>query len=226
MIALGVDTSTADGSVAVVDPGRLLGEVNRTAGGHHQGRLLRSVDLLLETVGMEIGGVDLLAVALGPGSFTGLRVGIATVKGLALARGVPAYGLSTLSAMALHRGEDPSPVAAMIDAGRGEVFAGIYEVRGGEAVPLGEERSESPESFVARLPSGPLRFCGDGARRYRDLIRRSRGPADRIDPEPCFLGRTLARWGLDRHQQRSPWSLADLRPNYLRPPDAEIPRAR
>ena len=226
MIALGVDTSTADGSVAVVDPERVLGELNRTAGGHHQGRLLRSVDLLLETLGLEIGGVDLFAVALGPGSFTGLRVGIATVKGLALARGVPACGLSTLTAMALHGAEGAGMVAPMIDAGRGETFGGLYEVRGGEAVPVAEERSESPQAFLARLPTGPLRFCGDGARRYRDLIRQTRGDEDWIELEPCFLGRTLAKWGLERHSKGSPWSLADLRPNYLRPPDAQMPRRR
>src|SRR5262245_40064777 len=96
MIALGVDTSTRAGSVALTEHERVLGEVNLDSGGHHQGRLLRSIDFLLELAGIEISGVGVLAVALGPGTFTGLRVGIATAKGLALAGGIPALGFSTL----------------------------------------------------------------------------------------------------------------------------------
>ena len=87
MIALGVDTSTPSGSVALVEEDRILGEVNLAAGGHHQERLLRGLDLLLDLAGLDISRVEVLGVGLGPGTFTGLRIGIATVKGLALARG-------------------------------------------------------------------------------------------------------------------------------------------
>ena len=126
MISLGVDTSTAAGSVAVLQDGRLLGELNLASGAHHQERLLRSIDLMLDLAGLDISRVDLLTVALGPGTFTGLRVGIATVKGLALARGIPAYGISTLLALGhrhVHRG---LPVAPLIDAGRREIYAALY----------------------------------------------------------------------------------------------------
>src|SRR5262245_910507 len=99
MIALGIDTSTPSGSVAIRREEQLLGEINLATGGHHQERLLRSIDFLLDLAGLDISGVDLFAVALGPGTFTGLRVGIATVKGLAVARGVPDFGLYRLCAL-------------------------------------------------------------------------------------------------------------------------------
>src|SRR5580765_3143079 len=126
MISLGVDTSTPAGSVAIADGERLLGEINLASGRHHQEHLLRSVDVILDLAGLDFSRVDVLAVGLGPGTFTGLRVGIATVKGLSLARGIPAYGLSTLAAMALLHGDRGRCVAPLIDAGRREIYGALY----------------------------------------------------------------------------------------------------
>jgi tRNA threonylcarbamoyladenosine biosynthesis protein TsaB len=221
MIALGVDTSTPAGSVALADREQVLGEVNLTAGGHHQERLLRGVDLLLDLAGLSMARVDVLGVALGPGTFTGLRIGIATAKGLALARSIPAYGLSTLHAMALLHRELGLPVAPMIDSGRREVYSALYLPGEDGAVALQEERGGAPRGFLEALPAGRVLFCGDGARRYRDLVLEVRGAGDCVITEPCFLGSTLARWAALRLQEKSPWSLAALKPNYIRPPDAE-----
>jgi len=221
MIALGVDTSTPAGSVALTEEDRILGEVNLTAGGHHQERLLRGVDLLLDLAGQDISRVEVLGVGLGPGTFTGLRIGIATVKGLALARGIPAYGLSTLQAMALLHWGRGLPVAPMIDAGRREVYAALYGFGEEGLRVLREEHSGPPVEFLEALPSGPVLFCGDGAREYRDLIARVRAPGDRVETDPCFLGSTLARWAVRRLREKSPWTLGALKPNYIRPSDAE-----
>ncbi len=223
MFALGVDTSTPAGSVALVggEEGTLLGEVNLASGGHHQERLLRSVDLLLDLAGLEISRVDLLGVGLGPGTFTGLRIGIATVKGLALARGIPAYGFSSLQAMARCHRESDLPVAPMIDAGRREVYAALYSPEGEPPAALREERGGSPRDFLEALPPGPVLFCGDGALKYRDLVLEVRGERDKVAVDPCFLGGTLARWALRRHGEGAAWSLGALKPNYIRPPDAE-----
>ncbi|MCI0408290.1 MAG: tRNA (adenosine(37)-N6)-threonylcarbamoyltransferase complex dimerization subunit type 1 TsaB, partial [Acidobacteria bacterium] len=132
MIALGIDTSTPAGSVALRREERLLGEINLATGEHHQEKLLRSIDFLLDLVGLDISQVDLLAVALGPGTFTGLRVGIATVKGLAVATGVPAFGFSTLLALGHRYSARGLPVACMIGAGRGEVYSALYGSRQGD----------------------------------------------------------------------------------------------
>jgi len=221
MISLGVDTSTPAGSVALAEDDRILGEVNLATGGHHQERLLRAVDLLLDLAGVEISRVEVLGVALGPGTFTGLRIGIATVKGLALARGIPAYGLSTLQAMALLHREMGLPVAPMIDAGRREVYAALYSFDQDGLHVVREERSGPPREFLEALPAGPVLFCGDGARVYRDLVAGVRGPGDRLEADSCFLGSTLARWAVAGLRAKSPWTLGMLRPNYIRPPDAE-----
>ena len=224
MVSLGVDTSTPAGSVAVLDSERLLGELNLVGGGHHQGRLLRSIDLLLDLAGLDVSGVNLLAVALGPGTFTGLRVGIATVKGIALALEIPAFGVSTLLAMGhryLHRG---LPVVPLIDAGRGEVYAALYRKGDGGILVGAPERSADPERLVASLPEEPVLFCGDGVRVCWSLIRSSRGRKDSLEEGPCFLGAVLAQWGVQEHKKGSPWSLRSLTPNYIRPPDAELGR--
>jgi tRNA threonylcarbamoyladenosine biosynthesis protein TsaB len=222
MIALGVDTSTRAGSVALTEQGRVLGELNLDCGGHHQGRLLRSIDFLLEMAGIEISGVGVLAVALGPGTFTGLRVGIATAKGLALAGGIPAVGFSTLWAMAQRYRERGMPIVPLVDAGRGEVYSAVYSLHGDDLRMVVPERSESPHSLMDSLPAEPLLFCGNGLGVCRDLILASRGEKDKLEEGPCFLGTTLARLGTRKMREGGPWSLSSLKPNYIRPPDAEV----
>jgi tRNA threonylcarbamoyladenosine biosynthesis protein TsaB len=224
MIALGIDTSTPAGSVAVQREDRLLGEINLDTGVHHQERLLRSIDYLLDLAGLNISGVDLFAVALGPGTFTGLRVGIATVKGLAVARGAPVFGFSTLLALAHRYIARGLPVAPMIDAGRGEVYSALYGGGQGGLREISPEQGGPPEAFLASLPSGPILFCGNGAGVYRDLILRMRSGNDALVGDPCFLGATLGRLGASKLREGCPWSIGSLKPNYLRPPDAELGR--
>jgi tRNA threonylcarbamoyladenosine biosynthesis protein TsaB len=222
MIGLGVDTSTRAGSVAVLEQERILGELNLASGGHHQGRLLRSIDFLLDLAGLDITRISVLAVALGPGTFTGLRVGIATVKGIALAGGIPAVGFSTLWAMAqCHRGRQ-LPIVPLLDAGRGEVYSALFSPEEGDLRTVLVERSESPGSLVARLPESPVLFCGDGIAVCRNLILSARGRKDSLEEGSCFLGAVLARLGVQKLKEGSPWSLNSLKPNYIRPPDAEL----
>ncbi len=226
MLCLGVDTSTPAGSIALVEQDGLVAELNLDSAGHHQGRLLRSLDLLLDFAGVDFSKVDQLGVALGPGSFTALRVGIATVKGLAVARRIPARGFSTLSALGWRFRTGRLPVAAMIEAGRGEVYASVVRWQGDEPVPVLPERGEAPERFIGSVPPGPVVFTGGGSRIHRDLIGRLRGEADLFDSGPFSLGTALAEMAASRSRQGAPWSLANLRPNYIRPPDAELPRRR
>ena len=224
MLCLGVDTSTPAGSIALVERDRLVAELNLDSEGHHQGRLLRSLDLLLDFAGVDFSQVGLLGVALGPGSFTALRVGIATVKGLAVARRIPARGFSTLAALGWRFRSGRLPVATMVEAGRGEVYASVTRWQGDEPAPVLPERGEAPERFIRGVPAGPVVFTGDGSRVHRDLIIRLRGDADLFDAGPFFLGTALAEMAVARSEQGAPWSLGNLRPNYIRPPDAELPR--
>jgi tRNA threonylcarbamoyladenosine biosynthesis protein TsaB len=224
MIALGIDTSTAAGSVAILRDKQLLGEINLATGAHHQERLLRSLDSLLDLVGLDISRVDILTVALGPGTFTGLRVGIATVKGLAVARGVPAFGISTLLALGHRYMGRGLPVAPMVDAGRGEVYSALYRAQHGELREDLPEQGGDPESFLASLPLEPVLLCGDGIGIYKDLILRTRPGNDQRVAGPCFLGATLGMLGARKLREGCPWSIGSLKPNYIRLPDAELGR--
>lgn len=226
MVALGIDTSTPAGSIGLAEGDNLQGEIHLAAGGHHQERLLRGVDALLDLLGIPIESVGVIAVALGPGSFTGLRVGVATAKGLALARGIPVYGLSTLAAMALHFRRRGLPIAPAIDAGRREVYAALFRVEDGILRTVREEKAEPPEAFFSSLPPEPVLLCGDGVRRYRDQIPGDQRALRVLETEGCFLGGTLARWGAEQLGRESPWSLRQLKPNYIRPADAEVGRTR
>jgi len=226
MIALGIDTSTAAGSVALVRDRRLLGEINLATPEHHQERLLRSIDSLLDLAGLDISEVGALSVALGPGTFTGLRVGIATAKGLAVAAGIPAFGFSTLLAMG-HRFIDQGlPVAALVDAGRGEIYAALFRREQGELREALAQQSGGPRDLLASLPLEPILFCGDGVERLHDDILRMRHGTDRLAEGPCFLGATLARLAAKNIEEGQPWSITSLKPNYIRPPDAELGRRR
>src|SRR5262245_29195740 len=127
---LALDTSTERESVAVVEGGAVAGEVRLRTADSHSRRLLPTVDFLLSTLGLSPGELAGFAVTVGPGSFTGLRVGLSTVQGLALAASRPCLGLSTLDVLAarlIGRGES---LVALMDAYRGQVFGAVYDGAG------------------------------------------------------------------------------------------------
>ena len=130
VLVLALDTTTRAGSAAVVSDGELLCEIvgdgSRTHGERLPGDLMR----VLEAASVGLESIDLLAVAAGPGSFTGLRVGIAAMQGLAMATGRKIVPISALDALAAAAGNGSAPVAAWIDAQRGEVFAALYDSSG------------------------------------------------------------------------------------------------
>jgi len=212
VLILAVDTTTERESVAVVESGAVRGEVRLRSADVHSRRLLPAVVCLLETVGVAPAAVAGYAVTCGPGSFTGLRVGISTVQGLALASGKPSLGLSALDVLAA-RIEGTAPVlAVMMDAHRGEVFGGLYDAK---AQPLSPAGSERPEGFLARLPPGPVAFIGEGAILYRHLIVASR--PDAVFPSrSLFIAGTLGLMTEPRLEAGEGGPPEALRPMYLR----------
>lgn len=215
MKVLAVDTTSERESVALAEDGVLLAEVRlRTADGHSR-RLLPAIAFVLDAsaaTAAEIGG---FAVTVGPGSFTGLRVGLSTVQGLALAAGRPCLGLSTLDVLAaLVKGEAPALVA-MVDAGRAQqVFAAVYDA---EARRHEDPQAEAPES-VARRVTGPAVYVGDGAERYRAEILAQR--PDAVFPRrDLYLAGTLALMAEPRLAAGEGMPPGALRPLYLRAAD-------
>jgi tRNA threonylcarbamoyladenosine biosynthesis protein TsaB len=184
LLTLGVDTSTERRSVALLREGRVLAE---TSSGLREGgsaNLLADIDRVLASAGVKLNEVGLFAAAVGPGSFTGLRAGLATVKGLALTTGKPAFGVRTLHALAYC--VRPAPrVVSLIPAGRGEVFAQLLSVSAeGSVVELESHTHLPPERLLERMGGlgGGLKWTGGGALKFLEMIR-ERAEAAGIDFE-------------------------------------------
>ena len=224
---LTLDTASEAGSAAVSRGETLLGEIFFSSGQTHSDRLLRSVSLLLDNVGMDLASVDAFAVSLGPGSFTGLRVGVATVKGLALASGRPVVGVSSLRTLAMQAPFARHPVCALLDARKKEVYAGLYRWEEDFPVPLREETVLSPERLLETLEEEVL-FAGSGAAAYRSLIIRRLGARAHFTPWPLQSPRAglAAALALADLRQGRTVPLAQLSPHYIRRSEAEILWAR
>jgi tRNA threonylcarbamoyladenosine biosynthesis protein TsaB len=224
MIILALDTSTRTGSSAVLRGDDVLADVAGDVARTHAERLPADLMQALDGAHLALGDVDVFAVATGPGSFTGLRVGIATMQGLALAAGRPLVGVSVLDALAHAAAivDGDVRVATWVDAWRGEVYAALYDgVREVEAASV-----ELPGAILPRLRGTRTVFVGDGAAVHRDAIRFAMGPSDGVLPpilEPPLAGviARLARAEIERGHQPGP---ADIQPIYVRRPDAELAR--
>lgn len=222
-LLLTIDTTTPVGSVAVTAGETLLGEVLLNLRSTHTDRLLLTVRQLLTDLNLNISAFDGFGVVLGPGSFTGVRVGVATVKGLALATGKPVTGVSTLRTLALQAPFARSPVCALLDARKKEVYAGLYTWEGGRPLPLGAEAVLPPDALLDSL-EGEVLFVGDGALSYRTLIVRMLGSRAHFFPWPLNLPRAscAAVLALDDLRQGRIIPLEALKPSYIRASEAEI----
>lgn len=171
-LILSLETATRAGSVALARGPRLLAMRAGETQDSHSTKLLNSVADLLKEAGFELNDVELYAAASGPGSFTGLRIGLATVKSFAATLKRPCVGVPTLAAIAVASGPSAQTVA-MIPAGRGEVFAQLFEVdEEGRATPHGEAVHRAPSRLLDSLPfNALLKFAGEGAIQHSALIK-------------------------------------------------------
>lgn len=218
MRILAVDTTTARGSVALLEEGETVGQVRLRAPDSHSRWLMSAIAFLIESRGLSARDVEAYAVANGPGSFTGLRVGISTVQGLALASGRPCLGISALDALAaLVRGCGDRLVAVM-DAFRNEVYVGVYDAEGRLA---GERRVTTAEA-VAREVTGSVAFVGDGAEKYRGAILAA-NPGARFPSRELFLAEAIGHLAAPALARGEGGGAETLRPHYLREADVRRP---
>ncbi len=224
MKLLTIDTSTTSCSVALTIGGELVAESLESHGKTLTSRLLDSVDHVLREAGLGVVDLDGFGVATGPGSFTGLRVGIATVKGLAMAAGKPVAGFSSLAMLAMNIPWGGHPVCPMFDARKKEVYTGLYECRD-LPIPLMEDLVVPPARFLEAL-DGPIIFVGEGATRYRELIAERLGHRALFAPPNANLPRASAGALLTAlaFKQGGTVSPALLSPVYIRPSEAELAR--
>ena len=234
MKVLALDTTTRDGSVALVENDCVVAEHIGDGTRTHAARLPEELLRLASAHAVHAGDVDLFAVASGPGSFTGLRIGIATIQGLACVHGRKVVGVPALEALAHLASLDVAPgtyVGAWMDAHRHEVFAGLYRVTA--AAPFAIDRLDEvegatvgdPAATAARwsvvIAGAPAIFVGDGAVRYADLITAAQ-PRARINAPPLLAG-AIGRLAVSRARRGEAVEPGALYPLYVRRPDAGAP---
>lgn len=172
MRLLAIDTTTPFGSAAVLEKARLLGEVNIASPATHSERLLPAVDFLLRALGWKITDVEAFALAVGPGSFTGIRVGMSTVKSFAYASGKPVAPVSTLEALGWKlRQPQNRLLCPVLDAKKKEIYAALFQVHRGRLQPAVSPGVFNPDRFFSLLPAHRIiHFIGTGVDVYREKI--------------------------------------------------------
>ncbi|MDA8218045.1 MAG: tRNA (adenosine(37)-N6)-threonylcarbamoyltransferase complex dimerization subunit type 1 TsaB [Dehalococcoidales bacterium] len=221
-----LDTSTKYASIALYDGQAVVGELNWLSGVQHTVQLLPNLERLLSLRQLDVGSLRAVAVALGPGSFTGLRVAVSLAKGLCLARGLPFVGVGTLAATAYAQALVCKQVCALIDAGRGQLHGALY--------PAGEQ-TWRPEGSSGILPLAdllglvrePTLFCGEAASQAA-LIRERLGKLAVIAPPAASVRRAgyLAELAWRRYEAKDFDDLATVQPLYLSRPAVPPPRGK
>ncbi len=252
MLTLAVDTTTNRGGFALARNGRLLEETCGDAGSTHGERLPGAIRTLLGRQGLTTADVERYVVALGPGSFTGLRVGIATVQGLALVHDRPVIGIPVLDALvdiaAREIGENAAPdlIVPWVDAKRGEVFSALYEPAPDASPLAGMDAADASagagwrmaEAATSAVPTAVLDgwthrlgrrsawVIGDGVAASRSLLETRLGPGSRLLDETPTLAGAMAAMAVQAPWRERAGAPHALRPVYVRRPDAELARER
>lgn len=239
MTVLACDSCSGTASAALCDGSRLISEASVTNGNTHTETLMPLIETALRTGGVSVSEIDLFACTSGPGSFTGVRIGVATVKGLALGRGVPCAGVSSLEALAYAAAAEAAVSAAagclpplilpLLDARRGQFYTALFEPDGGlplrltddEALDIGKISSMLAED--GRYAGRPVLLCGDGAAAALPGLPAGRcvmPPPHRSFISPYYV----AQAALAAHSRGQSVTDAALLPSYLRIPQAERDR--
>jgi len=243
MKILAIDTSTMLGGIAITDDSLgLIAEVRLNVKSTHSERLMTEIDHILTQAGLTLSDMDVFAVAIGPGSFTGLRIGLSTVKGLSYATGKPIVSVPTLEALAWNFPYCNYPVCTMLDARKKEVYAALFLWDNNGFIRLIDEVAINVLEFLKRFdennpPSPPLSkgglgglsykrviFTGEGALLYRDKIIEGMGgkailaPHEKMIPSPA----NVASLGIKKAQEGKFSEPISLVPFYIRRSEAEI----
>lgn len=228
MLTLAFETSAKAGSVALTEDGKLLGESYQNTGLTHSQTLMVMAEDLLKQCGKTMAHVTAVAVAEGPGSFTGVRIGVAAAKGLAWGGQLPCYGVSTLEAMAVSLGAYEGHVCSCMDARRSQVYNALFLADGGKLTRVSEDRAIALAELKTELEhiDGPIFLVGDGAPlTYKTL---SGEISNLILPPEHRLHQRAVGVALLAEQKQSAGEPGDgnaLSPNYLRLSQAERERA-
>ncbi len=224
MKVLGFDTSTSCGSVGLIDDDSIISEYLLNIPVTHSERLLGAIELVLKEARVALGDLDGWAISLGPGSFTGLRIGVSTVKGLAFATQKPVAGVSTLDVLAYQISSTPCLICPILDARKGEVYTAFYRYgKGNDLKRHSAYRAIKPEDLTKDIREETI-FVGDGVRTYRDYLKKSLESLAIFSPHSINFphGSGVAKLGLELLQKGESLDLANFTPLYIRPSEAEL----
>lgn len=220
---LAIDTSTRYAGVALADAGRVIAARSWYSAVNHTAELMPAVAETLKGAGLAVNDLAGIAVALGPGGFSALRVGMSVAKGLALASGRPPVGIGTLDAESQPYLQSGRPVCALLDAGRREVSSALF---GADGQRIREDRIGPPEEVLPDITE-PTVFCGEGLAAHADLIRERLGDRAVIaGHSPAARLWALAQLGQQRLESGDSDDVAALQPYYLRMPTIGGPKRR
>ena len=224
---LAIDTSTENISLALTQNGRVLAELTWRCGQNHSVELLPRLTYLMERAGADLKSLSGVVVAIGPGSFNGLRVGVTTAKGLAFSLNIPLAGISTLEAAAFQHAETGLPICPVANAGRSEVAAALFQQRNGEWLRLGAEHITTVAALCAGVTEKTV-FCGEHVPAIAALFTEKLGEKAVIPHQSALVRRAgfLAELGQRRLEAGKHDNPATLQPLYLRRPPITTPKHR
>ena len=223
MKVLGVDTSTMTAGVGIIEDDEVLVDLKFDVKITYSEILMPTIDLALKTVGLKINDLDGFAICIGPGSFTGLRIGLSTIKGLCFASGKPLASVPSLDALATLSLYCRYPVVPLLDAKKDQVYAAIYDTSEGKLRRESEYLVIDIDNLVKKISKKTL-FVGPGAKLYQkeliDLLgkRAYFAPGEQSTPS----GASVARIGLSKLAFGQTENIPDLEPLYIRMSEAEL----
>jgi len=223
MKILAVDTATTSCSVAIVDQTSLISEFTIDREETHSKHLMDMIKTVLRMSGINLSDLDGFTVTRGPGSFTGLRIGISTIKGLAVASEKPVVGVSSLETLALQVSYSNDLICPILDARKGEVYFSRYRFLKGHLKRQTEERVAPPDEAVDNLKESCL-FVGNGALLYKEMILEKMGEFASFAPmiQNTIRASTLAYLGMAKFENNDIDDIEKIEPYYIRKSDAEL----
>ncbi len=224
MRILGIDTSTSCGSVGLIEDEETISEYLLNTPVTHSERLLRAIEFVLREARCRIEQIQGWAVALGPGSFTGLRIGVSTVKGLAFTTGKPVAGISTLDVFASQIAVTSHLICPILDARKKEVYTAFYRYgERGSLTRQSEYLAIPPEDLVTKIKEQTI-FLGDGVKIYGDFLLNCLPSLAIVPPAPFHVshGSMVATLGMELLRKGEQLDLSAFSPIYIRRSEAEI----
>lgn len=223
MLTLAVDTTTPAGSVALLDKKRLLAEVNLESSFTHSEKLLPSIQFVLEINRLDISKIEGFALAVGPGSFTGIRIGLSTIKSLSYASGKPVAPVSTLKALGLKlRYPQNRLISPLVDAKKGQIYASLFESKKQQIKELVPQGAYTPDQFFSLLPSHRIiYFIGNGVQVYKEKIFHYFKDKARLSPRTLFIAHEIGLLGYDILRRKKGVDFQKIEPLYFRKSQAE-----